>query len=177
MDLLDGEERAGAPLGLDSNLLTERWITIARWLRYSSPYAQWNVGLYASGVPAAGALMAAARQPDEVQAVVTRNGRADLAENWLPLVEAPTLLLVDSEEGELVEVNRRAVRHLDTSWRMVELADDVAPGNSPSRLGRSANRLVRLWFLRNLRAKNRQVLGKFRADWSSADGSDAGELS
>lgn len=177
VDLLDGEERADAPLGLDSNLLTERWITIAQWLRYSSPYAQWNVGLYASGVPAAGALMAAARQPDEVQAVVTRNGRADLAENWLPLVEAPTLLLVDSEEGELVEVNRRAVRHLDTSWRMVELADDVAPGNSPSRLGRSANRLVRLWFLRNLRAKNRPVLGKFPADWSSADGSDAGELS
>jgi putative phosphoribosyl transferase len=148
VDLLDGEERADPHIHSDSNLLTERWITIARWLRHSSTYGGWNVGLYARGIPAAGALMAAARQPDDVQAVVTHNGRADLAENWLPLVEAPTLMLVDSGEEDLLEVNLRAVGHLETIWEMVEVGNGA--GEHPGRVAGPANRLTRTWFLKNL---------------------------
>ena len=152
VDLLDGDERNDPKTAFDSNLLTERWTAITEWLRYSSPYAGWNVGLYAWGVPAAGALMSAARSPENVQAVVARNGRADLAENWLPLVEAPTLFLVDTREEDLVEVNRRAVGHMDSAWKLVELPEEPAPGHAGLSSATRANGLARTWFLRNLRA-------------------------
>lgn len=151
VDLLEEEERDDPKTAFDSNLLTERWAAITEWLRYSSPYAGWNVGLYAWGVPAAGALMAAARKPENVQAVVSRNGRADLAENWLPLVEAPTLFLVDTRADDLVEVNRRAVILMDSAWKLVELADEYHPGDLAEAGGSRANILARTWFLRNLR--------------------------
>jgi hypothetical protein len=152
IDLLDSEEREDPTTAYDSSLLTERWTAITHWLRYASPYSGWNLGLYASGVPAAGALMAAARNPEDVQAVVTRNGRTDLAESWLPLVEAPTLLLVDRMDEELTETNRRAVAHMDSAWKLVELIKQPAAGvNQPIRLANQANSLARTWFLRNLR--------------------------
>ena len=175
VDLLDGEERTDPHTHSDSNLLTERWITISRWLRQSSPYAGWNVGLYACGIPAAGALMAAARQPEDVQAVVTHNGRADLAENWLPLVEAPTLLLVDRGEEDLVEVNRRAVGHLDTTWKMVEVENSA--GEQPSRVAGPASRLARTWFLKNLRTRSFLEREECLEDWMGPEGSDGGGLS
>lgn len=152
VDLLDEEELTDPKTAFDSNLLTERWTAITEWLRYSSPYAGWKLGLYAWGVPAAGALMAAARHPENVQALVARNGRADLAENWLPLVEAPTLFLVDGREDELVEVNRRAVGHMDSAWKLVELGEEAGPNHRGMPVASRANLLTRTWFLRTLRA-------------------------
>src|SRR3954452_11441123 len=65
------------------------------------------LGCYATGVAAAAAMIAAGRRPDRVGALVTRNGRPDLAADALGEVSTPTLLLVDGRQ-ELVSVNRRA---------------------------------------------------------------------
>ena len=52
------------------------------------------VGLFGASTGAAAALVAAANRPLEVQAVVSRGGRPDLAAGRLADVRAPTLLIV-----------------------------------------------------------------------------------
>ena len=43
-----------------------------------------------------------------MKAVVSRGGRPDLAMEALPLVEAPTLLIVGGWDGPVVDMNRAA---------------------------------------------------------------------
>src|SRR6266508_4114745 len=53
-------------------------------------------------------LLTAAHRPADVRAVVSRGGRPDLAGNFLPRVQAPTLLIVGSRDEQVVELNQRA---------------------------------------------------------------------
>jgi pimeloyl-ACP methyl ester carboxylesterase len=56
--------------------------------------------------------VAAARRPDRVRAVVSRGGRPDLAGDALPLVRAPTLLLVGGHDDVVIELNEAALARL-----------------------------------------------------------------
>jgi putative phosphoribosyl transferase len=66
------------------------WLQQRRQLR--APF-----GYFGTGVGAGVALLAAARQPAKVAAVVTRGGRPDTALYALAGVRAPTLFIVDEE--------------------------------------------------------------------------------
>ncbi len=70
------------------------------------------VGLFGASTGAAAALVAAARRPHDVQAVVSRGGRPDLAGDALAGVRAPTLLIVGAADAGVVELNRAAYRTL-----------------------------------------------------------------
>jgi putative phosphoribosyl transferase len=67
---------------------------------------------------AASALKAAARLP-QVKAVVSRGGRPDLAMDDLHNVNAPTLLILGSLDGDVVLLNQEAYSELkcEKSWR------------------------------------------------------------
>jgi pimeloyl-ACP methyl ester carboxylesterase len=54
-----------------------------RWLRGRPETAPLPVGLFGASTGAAAALVAAARLPDLVRAVVSRGGRPELAGDWL----------------------------------------------------------------------------------------------
>jgi pimeloyl-ACP methyl ester carboxylesterase len=56
--------------------------------------------------------MAAAERPNAVRAVVSRGGRPDLAGDALPLVLAPTLLIVGGADDVVIELNRQAMRRM-----------------------------------------------------------------
>jgi pimeloyl-ACP methyl ester carboxylesterase len=70
------------------------------------------IGLFGASTGAAAALIAAAERPDLVRAVVSRGGRADLADDALPRVHAPTLLIVGGADREVIELNRQAMRRM-----------------------------------------------------------------
>ena len=82
-----------------------------------------RVGYFGSSTGAAAALMAAARLGDEIGAVVSRGGRPDLAGDALPLVKAPTLLIVGGHDETVIELNQDAYARLRCerveghSWR------------------------------------------------------------
>lgn len=93
----------------DINLLARRAIGAIDWL-LEQPYAKgWKLGTFGSSTGAAAALIAAAERPDQVQAVVSRGGRPDLAEGWLDKVEAPTLLIVGEMDIPVIGLNERAL--------------------------------------------------------------------
>lgn len=53
-----------------------------------------------------------------VGAVVSRGGRPDLAGSDLPLVKAPTLLLVGGDDKQVLELNKEALQHMVNEPRL-----------------------------------------------------------
>jgi putative phosphoribosyl transferase len=113
VDLVDaGEAAEGAtPSGLETQ--AERVAELCRWLRTESPWAQLPVGLLSSCSGTAVALLAVARHRAEVAAVVSRDGRPDLAGEALAAVTVPTLFVVAGrdERGERLNLAARYRLH------------------------------------------------------------------
>jgi pimeloyl-ACP methyl ester carboxylesterase len=68
-------------------------------------------------------LQAAAREPSNVKAVVSRGGRPDLAEPYLNRVTAPTLLIVGGWDEPVIEMNQEAYELLTCEKKMI-----IVPG-------------------------------------------------
>ena len=67
-----------------------------------------RIGYFGSSTGGAAALVAAARLPQDIGAVVSRGGRPDLAGDALPTVQAPTLLIVGGNDDIVIELNEMA---------------------------------------------------------------------
>lgn len=125
MDLLSPDEEADRRNVFDIELLASRVIEASSWARETAELSSLPIGYFGASTGGGAALAAAAMNPDQVSAVVSRGGRPDLAGNALPQVEAPTLLLVGSRDEEVLELNRWAMARMKCT---VELT--VVPGAS-----------------------------------------------
>ena len=149
-DLLTAEEgrvdEATRELRFDIELLAGRLGGALDWLAEQSGAASLPAGLFGSSTGAAAALIAAARKPERVAAVVSRGGRADLAGDELPRVQAPTLLVVGGADLQVLELNRRARDRMrcHTEIEIVEGASHLF--EEPGAL-EEVERLARDWFL------------------------------
>jgi putative phosphoribosyl transferase len=111
-DLLrPGEEDDRANV-FDISLLAERLVDVVQWLGTQPAIAKLPIGLFGASTGAAAALVAAARLPERICAVVSRGGRPDLAGDALPLVRAPTLLIVGGADFGVIELNEEAQARL-----------------------------------------------------------------
>mgnify|MGYP006276959343 FL=1 len=110
-DLLTEAEDRDYETRFDVDLLTGRLLGATDWLRDQSETADLRVGYFGSSTGAAAALRAAAAR-DDVDAVVSRGGRVDLAGDALADVDAPTLLLVGERDEAVLSLNRRAFDQL-----------------------------------------------------------------
>jgi len=160
LDLLTpAEERVDQytrQLRFDIGLLAERLIGAMRWLDSQDDTRGLRVGLFGASTGGGAALVAAARRPDRVDAVVSRGGRPDLAADELPHVRAPTLLIVGGRDNVVIELNKQAMKQMNT---LVSL--EIVPGathlfEEPGALERVA-RLAREWFVRYLTADRSMV--------------------
>jgi pimeloyl-ACP methyl ester carboxylesterase len=138
-------------LRFDINLLARRAAGVLEWLELQ-PFAYGlKKGLFGSSTGAAAALMAAAELPDQVDAVVSRGGRPDLAGAVLADVQAPTLLIVGGTDEAVINLNEQALANMPAGFqnRLV-----VVPGAShlfeePGALEYAAG-LARDWFQTHL---------------------------
>jgi putative phosphoribosyl transferase len=108
------------------------------------------LGYFGASTGAAAALLAAAREPEVVAAVVSRGGRPDLAPTALGLVQAPTLLIVGGEDKAVIDMNRRALAEIGSPMKKLV----IVPGathlfEEPGKLEEVA-RLAANWFARYL---------------------------
>jgi len=155
VDLLTSEEDAVDQLTrefrFDIPRLADRLIGAIDWLGEQPEAATLPVGLFGASTGGGAALIASARRPDRVLAVVSRGGRPDLAGDALPAVRAPTLLIVGGDDRSVIELNRQAMAFMKAR---VEL--EIVPGathlfEEPGTLEEVA-RLARDWFLNHLRS-------------------------
>lgn len=123
VDLLTEEEDGDRQLVFDIQLLTERLIHLTAWLKEQPNLRSLAVGFFGASTGAAAALSAAAALGSAVSVVVSRGGRADLADAALSEVAAPTLLIVGGDDKTVLALNRQALARLTCPAEMV-----VVPG-------------------------------------------------
>lgn len=125
VDLLSPEEEREdsltGSLRLDIGFLADRIGSATRWVKSSSDAAHLPVGYLASGAASASALVAASRRPEDVEAIVSRGGRPDLAGVWLHKVVTPTLLLTGALDIPGIELNRWTLRRLNCEKRLITI--------------------------------------------------------
>lgn len=153
IDLLTPDEEAvdlrTRALRFDIGLLAQRLVGSTNWLQAHPGTRGLPIGYFGAGTGAAAALVAAARLPGEVGAIVSRGGRPDLAGDALARVRAPTLLIVGGSDTPVIALNEEGFAALSGEKRL-----EIVPGAShlfeePGALEAVA-RLARDWFTRYL---------------------------
>jgi dienelactone hydrolase len=111
-DLLTHEEEAidmqTRELRFNIHLLAERLVHATKWAKQQPETRDLRIGYFGSSTGGAAALVAAVDIPQDVGAVVSRGGRPDLADEALPKVQAPTLLIVGGDDDIVIELNEQA---------------------------------------------------------------------
>ncbi|WEX74104.1 alpha/beta hydrolase [Sinorhizobium numidicum] len=118
VDLLRPDEELDRRNVFDIDLLATRLLAAKRWSSETPATSHLGVGYFGAST-GAGAALRAAHAGSDIGAVVSRGGRPDLAADVLPMVRAPTLLLVGSLDGPVIELNRRAYDALTCKKRLL----------------------------------------------------------
>jgi putative phosphoribosyl transferase len=153
VDLLEDYETRERHNVFDVDMQAQRLVEVVRWLRAAEPGCeQLPIGYFGSGVGAGIALIAAARAPDLVQAVVSRGGRPDTAVEWLPRVKAPTLFIAD-EAGVLPDWVGAACQACTADKERVYVESPSHLYKEPEAIEAVASHAER-WFARHLDASS-----------------------
>ena len=146
----DQEDIVTAEYRFNINLLAERLVGATEWLKRDPQTKNLVFGYFGASTGAAAALIAAAKLPNDIAAVVSRGGRPDLAADYLPRVTAPTLLLVGGLDTEVIELNRQAMAQMSAEKKLVIIPGATHLFEEPGKLEEVA-KLATDWFLRYLR--------------------------
>ncbi len=121
-DLLTEAEDRDQENRFDIPLLTDRLVEATSWVQdHHAVGADTPIGYFGASTGAAAALRGAARAETDVDAVVSRGGRVDLADDAIDDVTVPTLLIVGGDDESVLERNRAVSDDLsDAELRVVE---------------------------------------------------------
>ena len=149
LDLLEEEEAGDREKVFDIELLAERLQSAADWLGEQPETSALRPGYFGASTGAGAALVAAARNPTAVGAVVSRGGRPDLAHAFLSVVQAPTLLIVGGNDDVVIELNQQALGLLRCPKQLVIVPGATHLFEEPGTL-EEVSRLAKEWFVRYL---------------------------
>ncbi|HHT9115318.1 MAG: dienelactone hydrolase family protein [Planctomycetes bacterium] len=147
VDLLEESESLNRQKVFDIDLLANRLLSNAHWLRHLPDMQGLMIGYFGASTGAAAALQAAAREPIEIAAVVSRGGRPDLAMEYLHLVQAPTLLIVGGNDKPVIPLNETAFARLTCPKELVIVPGSTHLFEEPGALDKVAQ-LARDWFIK-----------------------------
>ncbi len=132
------------------DLLTQRLIYVTQWVQNLNPVRYLPLGYFGASTGAASALGAAAHLKTIISAVVSRGGRPDLALPDLPQVTAPTLLLVGSQDFQVISLNEKAYAALRAPRKLALIPGATHLFEEPGTLEEVA-RLALAWFHEHLK--------------------------
>ncbi len=113
-DLLTEEEDHITENRFNIDLLANRLIETTQWLMENEDTKSLAIGYFGASTGAASALRAAAHFGKTIKAVVSRGGRPDLTIADLPLVTAPTLLIMGGLDVPVITMNKMAYDQLES---------------------------------------------------------------
>jgi pimeloyl-ACP methyl ester carboxylesterase len=148
-DLLTPAEAADRALVFDIELLASRLGAAIVAVRDAADVPAVPLGLFGASTGAAAALVASTFDDANIGAIVSRGGRPDLAGNMLQRVTAPVLLIVGSDDPDVLGLNRAAAERIRAETRV-----EVVPGathlfEEPGAMEIVAD-LATSWFVRKL---------------------------
>jgi len=150
LDLLTEEEADDRRKVFDIDLLADRLLVAKAWLEAEPRTRELRIGYFGASTGAGAALQAAAREPSNIHAVVSRGGRPDLAEPYLASVTAPTLLIVGGWDEPVIEMNQSAYDVLTCEKKLIIVPGATHLFEEPGTLEQVAEHACN-WFLRYLR--------------------------
>jgi putative phosphoribosyl transferase len=153
IDLLTPDEADDRRKVFDIDLLADRVLLAKVWLEQNARTKDLGIGYFGASTGAGAALQAAVRNPSSIRAVVSRGGRPDLAETYLPSVTAPTLLIVGGDDEPVIEMNRAAYRLLSCPKRLVIVPGATHLFEEPGALEQVAEHAL-LWFQQNFHPRS-----------------------
>jgi putative phosphoribosyl transferase len=149
IDLLEEAEAWDQDKVFDIDLLAFRLLAINRWLSLQTETRGLMLGYFGASTGAGAALQAAAREPKDIAAVVSRGGRPDLAMAYLSAVQTPTLLIVGGDDRPVIPLNEAAYSMLRCPKDLVIVPGATHLFEEPGALEKVAQR-ARDWFTRYL---------------------------
>lgn len=153
IDLLTSDEEEydmrTAELRFDIPLLAGRLTAATDWLLENESTSFMKLGYFGASTGAAAALVASTERPDAVNAIVSRGGRPDMAGEALPLVQAPTLLIVGGNDTQVITLNEMAYDRLQSEKEMSIIPGATHLFSEPGTL-EEVSRLAAGWFTRYL---------------------------
>jgi putative phosphoribosyl transferase len=158
IDLLTLDEAEDRRKVFDIDLLADRVLWAKTWLEQDSRTKDLGIGYFGASTGAGAALQAAARDPSFVRAVVSRGGRPDLAEPYLPSVTTPTLLIVGGDDEPVIEMNRAAYRLLACPKRLVIVSGASHLFEEPGTLEEVAEHALS-WYQQHFRPATQEDTG------------------
>lgn len=117
-DLLTENEDRIYDNRFDIDLLTMRLIDVTQWIQHNDITSDLLIGYFGASTGAASALRAAAFFDKDIDAVVSRGGRPDLALGHLKKVTAPTLLIVGGRDDVVIQLNEKAYQNLNCTKKL-----------------------------------------------------------
>lgn len=147
-DLLTAEEDQYASNRFNTDLLAQRLMSATLWVERQPEVQQAPLGYFGASTGAAAALLAAAQLP-QVQAVVSRGGRPDLAAAALPRVQAAVLLIVGGNDPEVLRLNERAAARLRCTYELTVIPGATHLFEEPGKLTQVAL-LTADWFRQHI---------------------------
>lgn len=148
-DLLTEEEDRAYENRFDIDLLVSRLIEATEWLMQYKMTKKIPVAYFGASTGAASALRAAAYFGKNIRAVVSRGGRPDLALNALPMVTAPTLLIVGQMDMPVIKINKLAFDQLKSIKEMKIIPGATHLFEEPGKLMEVAEMAIE-WFKKYL---------------------------
>ena len=140
------EDTVTAEYRFNIGLIAQRLVGATEWLKKDPITKNCALGYFGASTGAAAALIAAAKLPNDIAAVVSRGGRPELAGDYLSKVVAPTLLLVGGRDTEVIELNRQAMDQMSAKKELVIVPGATHLFEEPGTLEEVA-RLSKDWFL------------------------------
>jgi predicted alpha/beta-hydrolase family hydrolase len=148
------EDRYTRHFRFNIDLLSKRLEDATRWIKAQGEVQTLPIGYFGSSTGAAAALVAAAALGEEVEVVVSRGGRPDLAGASLPYVKASTLLIVGGRDDLVITLNQDAYSHLQCEKKVEIVENATHLFEEPGALEEVA-RLAASWFGRHFEARKR----------------------
>jgi dienelactone hydrolase len=127
----------------DIPLLARRLRLAVEWARADKDTCRLRIGLFGASTGAA-ALCAAADLQSQISAVVSRGGRPDLAGGALPLVSAPTPLIVGGADTDVIELDEMALARMTCQRQLKIVPGATHPFEEKGHFGLSRETCRRL---------------------------------
>jgi putative phosphoribosyl transferase len=154
IDLLtEEEERIDVVTGqfrFDIEHLSKRLGDVTQWVLDNNSTRGLLIGYFGASTGAAAALKASVQKPGRIKALVARGGRPDMAEDILERVKTPTLLIVGSQDTQVIEMNRSAFEKLPGQKKMIIVPGATHLFEEPGKLEEVANH-AKKWFSEHMK--------------------------
>jgi dienelactone hydrolase len=130
----------------DIHFLAGRLISVTDWLFTNPITCNLKVGYFGVNRGSGAAFLAALARPMNVGSIVCTSGYTDLVSESLCYLQAPTLLIVGSNDCAIIAMNEDALSQIPTQHKQMEIIPDASHKFSEPGAMEEVGRLASQWF-------------------------------